>query len=463
MKKYDIIVLGSGPGGEKAAIQGAKLGKSVVIIEREPFIGGAGIHTGTIPSKTLRETAIFLADFRQRAIFGFQYSLSSDVTIGELMYKKTDVIRRQMEVTHSQLSRNNVDIIYGEGSFIDDHSVSVRLAKGGADEVVKGDVIIIATGTRPARPANVPFESEHIHDTDSILGLKKLPHSLTIIGGGVIGCEYACIFAALGVKVTLVEKRPRILRFADEEITTSLTYWKRHSGVTMLLAEEVVNINVESKGRVLTELNSGKLLVSEQLLYTMGRTGNTDALKLENIGLTANTKGLLDVNEAFETSFSNIYAVGDVIGFPSLAATSREQGRRAVCNAFERESMTCENTGFMPLGIYTIPEISMVGGNEAELTEKCVPYETGRAYFDEVARGQITGDIYGMIKLLFHRETHLLLGVHIVGEKASELIHLGQAVMNFGGTIDYFKDTVFNYPTLTDAYKAAALNGLNKL
>ncbi len=463
MKNYDIIVLGSGPGGEKAAIQGAKLGKSVVIIEREPFIGGAGIHTGTIPSKTLRETAIFLADFRQRAIFGFQYCLSSDVTIGELMYKKTDVIRRQMEVTHSQLGRNNVDIIYGEGSFIDDHTVSVRLAKGGVDEVVKGDVIIIATGTRPSRPANVPFESEHIHDTDSILGLKKLPGSLTIIGGGVIGCEYACIFAALGVKVTLVEKRPRILRFADEEITTSLTYWMRHSGVTMLLTEEVVSIKVENKGRVLTELKSGKILITEQLLYTMGRSGNTDALKLENIGLKANAKGLLEVNETFTTSSSNIYAVGDVIGFPSLAATSREQGRRAVCNAYERESMTCENTGFMPYGIYTIPEISMVGANEAELTEKSVPYETGRAYFDEVARGQITGDLYGMIKLLFHRDTHNLLGVHIVGEKASELIHLGQAVMNFGATVDYFKDTVFNYPTLTDAYKAAALNGLNKL
>jgi len=463
VKKYDIIVIGSGPGGEKAAIQGTKLGKSVAIIEREPFIGGAGIHTGTIPSKTLRETAMYLAGLRQRAVFGFQYSLNRDVTLGELMYRKTDVIRRQMEVTLDQLGRNNVEIIYGEGSFVDEHSVSVRSSKGGADEIIKADVIVIATGTRPARPDNVPFESVHIHDTDSILGLDRLPQSLTIIGGGVIGCEYACIFAALGVKVTLVEKRPRVLRFADEEITTTLTYWMRHSGVTMQLSEEVVEIKVDGRSRVLTELASGKFIVSDQLLYTMGRIGNTQALKLENIGLKPGAKGLLEVNSSFQTAHHNIYAVGDVIGFPSLAATSREQGRRAVCHAYERESLTCETTGVMPFGIYTIPEISMVGANEEELRRDRVPYEAGRAFFEEVAKGQITGDVHGMVKLLFHRESHKLLGVHIVGEKASELIHIGQAVMNFGGTVDYFKDTLFNYPTLSNAYKVAALNGLNKL
>jgi len=463
MKKYDIIVIGSGPGGEKAAIQGAKLGKSVAIIEREPFIGGAGIHTGTIPSKTLRETAMYLAGLRQRAVFGFQYSLNRDVTLDELMYRKTDVIRRQMEVTLNQLGRNNVEIIYGEASFVNEHSVAVRPSKGGVDEVIEADIIVIATGTRPERPANVPFKSLHIHDTDSILGLKKLPNSLTIIGGGVIGCEYACIFAALGVQVTLVEKRPRLLRFADEEITTSLAYWMRHSGVTIQLSEEVVEIKVESSSRVVTELASGKLINSDQLLYTMGRVGNTDALALENIGIKAVAKGLLKVNTSFQTAVSNIYAVGDVIGFPSLAATSREQGRRAVCHAYECESLTCENTGVMPFGIYTIPEISMVGANEEELRKERVPYEAGRAFFEEVARGQITGDIYGMVKVLFHRESHKLLGVHIVGEKASELIHIGQAVINYGGTVDYFKDTLFNYPTLSDAYKVAALNGLNKL
>ncbi len=463
MKKYDIIVIGSGPGGEKAAIQGTKIGKSVAIIEREPFIGGAGIHTGTIPSKTLRETAMYLAGLRQRAVFGFQYSLNRDVTLGELMYRKTDVIRRQMEVTLDQLGRNNVEIIYGEGSFVDKHSVSVSSTKDGTEEIIKAPIIIIATGTRPARPVKIPFEHEHIHDTDSILGLDKLPESLTIIGGGVIGCEYACIFAALGVKVTLVEKRPRVLRFADEEITTSLTYWMRHSGVTMQLSEEVVDIQVDDRSRVVTELGSGKFIVSDQLLYTMGRTGNTHALKLKNIGIKAGPKGLLKVNSSFQTAVPNIYAVGDVIGFPSLAATSREQGRRAVCNAYEKESLTCETTGAMPFGIYTIPEISMVGANEEELRKERVPYEAGRAFFEEVARGQITGDVHGMVKLLFHRESHKLLGVHIIGEKASELIHIGQAVMNFGGTVDYFKDTLFNYPTLSNAYKVAALNGLNKL
>jgi len=463
MKKYDIIVIGSGPGGEKAAIQGTKLGKRVAIIEREPFIGGAGIHTGTIPSKTLRETAVYLAGLRQRAVFGFQYSLNRDVTLGELMYRKTDVIRRQMEVTLDQLGRNNVDIIYGEGSFIDTHSVSVRLSGSGAIETIEADVIVVATGTRPARPEGIPFENIHIHDTDSILGLDKLPRSLTIIGGGVIGCEYACIFAALGVKVTLVEKRPRVLRFADEEITTSLTYWMRHSGVTMQLSEEVVDIEVKGPAKVITELASGKFVVSEQLLYTMGRTGNTQALRLENIGIKAGPRGLLKVNSSFQTDVDTVYAVGDVIGFPSLAATSREQGRRAVCHAFGSAGLTCENTGAMPFGIYTIPEISMVGTNEDELREKHVSYEAGRAFFEEVARGQITGDVHGMVKLLFDRESHKLLGVHIIGEKASELIHIGQAVMNFGGTVDYFKDTIFNYPTLSNAYKVAALNGLNKL
>ncbi len=463
MREFDIIVIGSGPGGEKAAIQGAKLGKSVALVEREPFIGGAGIHTGTIPSKTLRETAVFLAGFRQRAVFGFQYTLKRDVTLGELMYRKSDVIRRQMEVTLDQLGRNNVEIIYGEGSFVDEHTVAVRPVLGGKAETLRGDIIVIATGTRPARPENVPFESEHIHDTDTILGLKGLPASLAIIGGGVIGCEYACIFAALGVKVTLVEKRPRVLRFADDEIATSLTYWMRHSGVTMEMEEEVSEIRVDERGRVATTLASGRLIVTDQLLYTMGRVGNTQALNLESIGLEAGPRGLLEVNSSFQTARPNIYAVGDVIGFPSLAATSREQGRRAVCHAYECEASTCEMTGFMPFGIYTIPEISMVGATEEELKKERVPYETGRAYFEEVARGQITGDLHGMVKLLFNRDTHRLLGVHILGEKASELIHTGQAVMNYGGTIDYFKDTVFNYPTLSDAYKVAAMNGLNKL
>ncbi|MBI5887301.1 MAG: Si-specific NAD(P)(+) transhydrogenase [Deltaproteobacteria bacterium] len=462
MKKYDILVIGSGPGGEKAAIQAAKLGKKVAIIERQPYIGGAGLHTGTLPSKTLRETALYLAGFRQRAVFGFQFTLGRDVTLSELMYKKTEVIRKQMEVVIEQFSRNNVEIIYGDASFIDKNSLSIR-KKDNTILRFAADCIIIATGTKPARPPDVPFDKEHIYDSDTILGLDIIPQNLAIVGGGVIGCEYACIFAALGVRVTLVEKKERLLPFADEEIVTSLVYRMRQSGVTMRLGEEVIDIKVTGPQKVETRLKSGKAVTSQKLLYTMGRVGNTGTLGIEAIGITCNDRGLLSVNDCFQTSVPHVYAVGDVIGFPSLASTSMEQGRRAVCHAFQKEGQTCAYTAFMPFGVYTIPEISMVGETEEGLTRKGVSYEVGCAYFKDVARGQIIGDLHGMLKLIFNRDTRALLGVHIVGEKASELIHIGQAVMNYGGTVDYFKDVVFNYPTLSDAYKEAAMNGLNKL
>ena len=372
-----------------------------------------------------------------------------------------DVIKRQIEVIIDQFSRNNIEIIYGEASFIEEHSLAVKGATG--SEELSGDVIIIATGTRPLRPKEVPFDEGHIYDTDTILKLNNIPAFLTVVGGGVIGCEYACIFASLGVKVTLVEKKSRLLPFADEEIVNNLCYWMRHSGITLRLNEEVVKISVEGKDRVVTTLKSGKQVVSEKLLYTMGRVGNTDMLNLEALGIRPNERGGLNVNEYFQTSVPHIYAVGDVIGFPALASTSMEQGRRAVCNAYHKEEVTCEVVSNIPFGIYTIPEISMVGATEEELTKQGVPYEAGCAFFHEVAKGQIIGDTHGMLKLLFNREDRRLLGVHIIGEKAAELIHIGQAVMSFGGTIDYFKDTVFNYPTLSDAYKDAALNGLNRL
>jgi len=461
MRSFDVLVIGSGPGGQKAAIQAAKLGKKVAIIERSPYIGGAGLHSGTLPSKTLRETALFLAGFKQRAIFGFQFTLGREVTLSELMHRKSEVIRNQMELIIEQFSRNNVEIIYGEASFIDNKTLLVKGAGGG--EELSADVIVIAAGSRPARPSDVPFDKDHIYDSDSILGLDKIPDNLTIIGGGVIGCEYSCIFAALGVKITLVEKKERLLSFADAEIIDSLTYLMRQSGITFRLNEEVVNIRVERPGRVVTELKSGKVVISEKLLYTMGRVGNTDRLNLDAVKIKPNNRGLLTVNESYQTSAPNIYAIGDIIGFPSLASTSMEQGRRAICNAFQKEGLTCEFTGHLPFGIYTIPEVSMVGENEEGLTVKGVPYEVGCAYFREVARGQIIGDVSGMVKLIFDRTSRRLLGVHIVGEKASELIHIGQAILNYGGTVDYFKDAVFNYPTLSDAYKEAALNGLNKL
>jgi NAD(P) transhydrogenase len=359
-------------------------------------------------------------------------------------------------------TRNNIEIIYGEASFLDINRIAIKDKSANVTEV-RADVIVLAPGTSPARPEGVPFDETHIHDSDTILELKSLPATLTIIGGGVIGCEYACIFTALGVKVTLVEKRAKLLEFADDEMVTSLVYWLGHHGATLRLAETVMNIEIEKEGRVITKLESGKSVVSEQLLYTMGRLGNTKALNLEALGIEADKRGLLKVNENFQTKLDHIYAVGDVIGFPSLASTSREQGRLVICHAFEAEGGSCDLPGVMPFGIYTIPEISMVGATERELTEDGVDYVSGTALFSEVARGQISGDNYGMLKLLFHRETLKLLGVHIIGERASELIHIGQAVMNFGGTIDYFRETVFNFPTLSDAYKQAALSGFNRL
>ena len=462
MRRYDVLVVGSGPGGQKAAIQAAKLGKKVVIIEKSPFLGGAGIHTGTLPSKTLRETALIYSGFKQRAIFGLQLILNRDVTLSELLHRKTEVTRAQMEVILDQFSRNRVEVAYGTASFVDEHTMVVR-ADGSSSEEYQADFIILAPGSRPSRPSDVPFDSAHIYDSDTILGLDRIPANLTVIGGGVIGCEYACIFAALGVKVSLVDKKQRLLNFADEEVVTNLMYWMRHSGVTMRLNEEVTGIKVEGPCKVATRLKSGKVIVAEKLLYTMGRMGNSDSLNLAAVGLKADSKGLISVNESFQTGIPHIYAIGDVIGFPSLASTSMEQGRRAVCHALEIEGRTCEVPGFIPYGIYTIPEISMVGETEESLSLKGVPYETGCAYFHEVARGQIIGDTHGMLKLIFDRNTRKLLGVHIVGERASELIHIGQAVMSYGGPIDYFKDAVFNYPTLSDAYKEAALNGLNKL
>jgi len=461
MRHFDALVIGSGPGGQKAAIQAAKLGKNVAIIEKSQYIGGAGLHTGTLPSKTLRETALLYAGYKQRGVFGLQVILNRDVALSELMNRKSEVVRRQMEVIVDQFGRNNVEVVFGEASF--DGPGTLRLKGTHGEEALEAGVIVIATGSRPSRPQDVPFDTDHIYDSDTILGLNRIPATMTIIGGGVIGCEYACIFSALGVRVTLVDRKARLLDFADGEIVTNLIYWMRHSGVVFRLDEEVVDIKVESPGRVLTRLKSGKSIVAEKLLYTMGRVGNSNGLNLESVGIEPGARGSIPVNESFQTASPGVYAIGDVIGFPSLASVSMEQGRRAVCHAFQTEGLTCEMPGLLPFGIYTIPEIAMVGETEEALTKKGVAYESGCAYFHEVARGQIIGDVHGMLKILFDRKTRAILGVHIVGERASELVHIGQAVMSFGGPIDYFKDAVFNYPTLSLAYKEAALNGLNKL
>ena len=461
-KQYDVLVLGSGPAGEKGAIQAAQLGRRVAVIEKEPYLGGAGLQTGTVPSKTLRETAVYLAGLKQRALFGFQCILGRNVRLQELMHRKEAVIQRQMEVLLDRFTRNDVEIVYGRGRFEDPHTLLVERA-GGEVERFRGDVILVAVGSRPHRPPEVPFDGRTVYDSDTILTVDTIPESLTIVGGGVIGCEYASIFAALGTRVTMVEKRPRLLGFADAEIVESLTYWMRHAGVVLRLGEEMREIAVEGPDRVVTRLASGKQVVSARLLYTLGREAATQGLGLEAAGVAVAERGRIVVDADYRTNVPHVFAAGDVIGAPSLAATSQEQGRRAVCAALGRACPRSAGAGLLPFGIYTIPEVSMVGETEEGLTARGVPYEAGRALFHEVARGQITGDVYGMLKLLFHRETRRLLGVHVVGERAAELIHIGQAVLHFGGTVDYFVETVFNYPTLSEAYKTAALDGIQRL
>lgn len=463
MPHYDVLVIGSGPGGEKAALQAAKLNKRVAIIERSPFIGGAGIQTGTIPSKTLREAALFLSGFHQRALYGLECMLNKGITLRELMHRKESVIESQMEMIRGHFAKNDIDLVHGDASFKDRHTLMVR--QEGRTQEYTADIIAIAVGSRPSRPESVPFDKGDVYDSDGIIDIDRIPRTLTVLGGGVIGCEYACIFACLGVAVTLVDRNSRLLRFVDEELAQSLSYWMRQSGITLKLNEEMDHIEVGEKGRIVTHLKSGKCVISETLLYTMGRVGNTDTLNLEAVSITPVERGFLAVNSSFQTEIPHIYAIGDVIGFPSLAATSMDQGRRAMCHAFGAESAegVCNWTPYLPYGVYTIPEISMVGETEEGLTAKGVPFEVGVASFSEVARGRIIGDIYGMLKLIFHRETRLLLGVHIIGERASEIIHIGQAVLSYGGTIDYFVNNVFNYPTLSDAYKVAALNGINRL
>jgi NAD(P) transhydrogenase len=462
MEKYDVLVIGSGPAGQKAAIQAAKLGRRVAVFEKEPFIGGAGLQTGTIPSKTLRETALYLSGLKQRVIYGFQCILGKNVEFQELIHRKNSVVQRQMEVIIDQFSRNNIEIIYGEASFESPQVLRVRNVHG-QEESYQGEIVLIAVGSRPNRPSEIPFGERSVYDSDTILKIDTIPNSLTIIGGGVIGCEYASVFACLGTRVTIVEKKDRLLGFADEEIVNSLVYWMRHSGVVMHLGEELEKIEVERPDRVVAHLKSGKQVVSERLLFTLGRNANTEGLNLEGVGVELGKRGRVQVDKDFRTNVKNIFAAGDVIGGPSLASTSMEQGRRAMCTALMQECPVSGTPNLLPYGIYTIPEISMFGETEESLTEQGIPYEIGQAYFNEVARGQIIGDSYGMLKLLFHRDTRKLLGVHIIGERATEIIHIGQAVMSANWTIDYFINTVFNYPTLSDAYKVAALNGINRL
>jgi NAD(P) transhydrogenase len=455
----DLLVIGTGPAGQRAAVQAAKLGKNVAIAERREVVGGVCINTGTIPSKTFREAVLYLTGYEQRGFYGPGYRLKESITMPELLQRVDQVVQREVQVVRAQMARNRVRLIPGIASFRGPHDLIVR---GAAETTeVRAARVVIACGTVPAQPTGVQVDGTTVINSDGVLGLKEVPRTLTVVGAGVIGVEYASMFAALGVEVTLVDKRDRLLDFVDAEIAESLSYQMRNMNCTFRLREEVAAIAVEAPRRAVATLKSGKHLVAELLLYAVGRIGATASLDLAAAGLDADDRGRIQVNERFETKAPHILAVGDVIGFPSLASTSMEQGRQAVCHAY---GIACSSLpDLFPYGIYSIPEISMVGRNEAELTEAGVPYEVGVARYREIARGAILGDDSGLLKILFHRETRALLGVHIIGTNATELVHIGQAVIAFGATIDYFVDAVLNYPTFAECYKVAALDGYNKV
>jgi NAD(P) transhydrogenase len=456
---YDLVVIGSGPAGQKGAIAAAKLGKRVAIVDRRERIGGVCLHTGTIPSKTLREAILYLSGFGQRAFYGRDYTVKDEISVADLASRVQMVTNRELEVIRAQLKRNRVTAVDGTASFLDPHRLEVATSNGSA--LLTAEHVLIACGTRPAESPTVPVDGRRILNSDQLLTLDRLPREMVVVGAGVIGLEYASMMTALNIKVTIIEQRPTILDFVDREMVESLYYFMRQRGATFRLGEKVVSVEVDDRERVVANLESGKRVHGDALLYTVGRQANSDLLNLPAAGLSADPRGRIPVNEHFQTPVPHIYAGGDVIGFPSLASTSMEQGRLASCHMF---GTYCESRReALPYGIYTIPEISMVGRTEQELTAERIPYEIGQSKYEELAKGQMLGAEIGLLKILFDPRTHKILGVHAIGESAAEIIHIGQAVLALGGTIEYFRDTTFNYPTLAEAYKVAGLDGLNRL
>lgn len=455
-----MIVLGSGPSGEKAAVQAAKLGRSVMVVDRRPDPGGNCLHTGTIPSKTLRESVLFINMMKRGGMYGINLKVDKDLTVNRLMYRKNVAIQALASRVENTLERNDIDLAQGEATFLDPNTVQVHDDRG-MKEVHEAEHFVIATGSRPFRPDFVDFSKERVRDSDTILGIEQIPRTMTIIGAGVVGCEYATIFSNLGVKVNLVNPRQVLLDFLDLELSNALTYMMREQGIRIRLGETLTGVECDER-YAHAYLESGKVLKTEYLLMANGRTGNTDGMGLEELGLTLTRRAQVPVNEYFQTALPHIYAVGDVVGNPALAATAMEQGRLATLHAFGKLHRA-QDAHLMPTGIYTIPEISTVGATEEQLTREKVPYEVGTASYRELARGQINGNTTGRLKLLFHRETLALLGVHVLGDDATDIVHIGQTVMAFQGGIDYFVDHVFNYPTYSEAYRVAALNGLNRL
>jgi NAD(P) transhydrogenase len=460
MNSYDFIVIGSGPAGRRAAIQAAKLGRSVLVVDKGRRVGGVSVHTGTIPSKTLRETVLNLTGWRERGFYGRAYRVKKDIEAKDLMARLHMTLDHEVDVLEHQFARNAVTTIRGMARFVDPHRVEITLDSGDV-RVLTGERFLVAVGTRPYRPADVPFNGHNILDSDEIVEIPRLPRSLTVVGAGVIGVEYATIFSALDVTVALVEARPTMLDFIDDELIEDFTHQLRDRGMALRLGCKVARIEFENDWPV-TILENGRRLRSEMLLYTAGRVGATDTLHLDSCGLTVDNRGRMKVDPVtFQTEVPHIYAAGDAIGFPSLASTSMEQGRIAACHAFSMPMPPAPE--FFPYGIYSVPEISTVGMSEQEVRKRDIPYECGIARFRETSRGHIMGLNAGLLKMLFALDTRRLLGVHIVGEGATELVHIGQAVLNLQGTLDYFIENTFNYPTLAEAYKIAALDAWNRM
>lgn len=458
--QFDLVVIGSGPAGQKGAIAAAKLRKRVAVIDRTTMMGGVCVHTGTIPSKSVREAIFQLTGLAVKAFYGNGYRGTRDISVQDLAFRVNTVIKRETDVIHSQLKRNGIVIYQGSAEFADPHTVEVL--GDGPKVTLRGENILIACGTRTAQNPDIPFDGKRILDTDQLVQIAGLPRELIVVGAGVVGLEYASFLAALGVEVTLIDQRPVILDFVDREIVDALAYHLRQLGTVFRLGEKVSRVGVDTqRDRVFAELESGKKILADGLVYAVGRQANGDQLHLEAAGLQPDPRGKVSVNADFQTAVPHIYAAGDVIGFPALASTSMEQGRLASCHMF---GLPCEAMPeLFPYGIYTIPEISMVGQTEEKLTAAKVPYEVGVAKYAELAKSMMLGDETGMLKLLFDRNSRKLLGAHAIGQRATEIIHIGQAVISYGGSIEYFRDAIFNYPTLAEAYKVAALDGLNKL
>jgi len=454
---YDLAVIGSGPAGQKGAIAAAKAHKRVALVDRTVMMGGVCVHTGTIRARHWREAIFQLTGSTVNALYG---KPNGEISVQDLASRVSAIVSRETEVIRAQLKRNGVTVYQGCAVFLDPHTLEVQ--GDGEKTELKAEKVLVACGTRPAHSPEIAFDNHRVVDTDHLSGLGRIPKEIIVVGAGVVGMEYASFMAALGADVTLIDQRPAILEFADREIIEALCYHLRQLGVTFRLGEKVAQVRIDPQREfVFADLQSGKRVHGEALIYAVGRQANADQLQLEAAGLAADSRGRLKVNEFFQSDVPHIYAAGDVIGFPALASTSMEQGRLAASHMF---GIPFEHMpDLFPYGIYTIPEISMVGQTEETLTANKVPYEVGIARYSELAKSMMLGDEVGMLKLLFHRETRVLLGVHALGQRATEIIHIGQAVLFYRGSVEYFRDMVFNYPTLAEAYKVAALDGLNKL